>query len=130
MHPPSIEWYAVQAFSIGSNLDPKLIKRKESDPEKKSLHRHKISSIASSKLPFWPRIGSRKIPPVSQLSIEDQHYLRRNQRRAVWNQFRPSTLRCDYKTSGLVCSSRRRAISYFLDHCRSEHNRACLPSLP
>ena len=47
--------------------------RKESDREEKSLHYHTIPSFASPKSPFGPQLGSRKTPPVSQLSTED-HY--------------------------------------------------------
>ena len=53
----------------------------------------------------------------------------RNQRRAAriaWVQWEPSTPRRDPRTGGLVRSGRC-AQPFFPDHCRSEHNRACLP---
>ena len=81
-----------------------------------------IPFFASAKSPFEPQLGSRETPPVSRFSTEGQPYPRHNQCRAaltVWDRCRLSTPRCDSKTGGSACSSKRRAQPFLLDPCGS-----------
>ena len=89
-----------------------------------------IPSFASSKSPFELQLESRETPQASHPETEEEPCLRRNQRRAaraVWVRCEPSTPRRDPRTGELARSSRRHAQPFLLTHCRSEHNRACLP---
>ena len=100
------------------------------DHDEKSLHRHTIPCFASSRSPFGLQLGSRETPHASHPETEEKRCLRRNQHRearAVWVRCEPSTPQRDPRTGELVCSSRRRAQPFLPTHCRSEHNRACLP---
>ena len=109
IHPPFVECFAIQSFSIASDFDPKLMPKMQCD--EKSLHRHTIPSFASSKSPFWLQIGSRETPCASHPETEVKHCLRSNQLRAAgaaWIQWEPSTLRRDPKTENLAGSRRRR----------------------
>ena len=131
MHPPSVECYAIQAFSIASDFDRPLADtwRNKSDHDEKNLHLHTIPSFASSKSPFYKQLGSRETPHASQLETEVKRCPRRNQHRAAraaWVRCEPSTLRHDHKTDELARSSRRRVQPFLLSHCHSEDNRTCL----
>ena len=126
IHPPSVECYAIQAFSIAS-ADAENTKP---DRDEKSLHRHTIPSFAWSKSPFELQLGSRETPHASHPETEEERCPRRNQRRAAraaWVRCEPSTPRRDPKTGELARSSRRRAQPFLLIHCCSEDNQACLP---
>ena len=129
-----VKCYAIQAFSIASDFDPKLMpKIKKTDHEEKSLHRHTIPCFASSNSPFGLQLGSRETPHASHRETEVERCPRRNQCRAelaAWVQCEPSTPRRDPRTDELARSSRRRAQPFLLSHCRSEHNWVCLTGPP
>ena len=94
------------------------------------MHRHTISSFASSSSRFWPQLGSRKTSQVSQLYMKGYYCPQHNQRwvtQAVRDRCEPSTLRRDYKTDVLARSCRRRAKPFLLIHSRSEGNQTFLP---
>ena len=126
IHPPFVECYAIQKFSIASDFDPKLMPKIQNHHDEKSLHRHTIPSFTSSKSPFELWLGSQETPHASHPETEEERCPLRNQRRTVraaWVRCEPSTPR----TGELARSSRRRAQPFLLNHWRSEHNRACLP---
>ena len=130
IHPPFVECYAIQAFFIASDFDPKLMPKIQNQiTMRKSLHRHTIPSFASSKSPFEPQLGSRETPHASHPETEEERCRRRNQRaaQAAWVRCEPSTPRRDPRTGELARSSRRRAQPFLPSHCRSKRNRACLP---
>ena len=103
------------------------------DHDEKSLHRHTIPCFASSRSSFGLQLGSRETPHASHPETEEEPCLRRNQRRAaraVWVRCEPSTPRRDPKTGELARSSKRHIQLFLLNHCRSQHNQACLPGPP
>ena len=109
IHAPFVECYAIQEFSIASDLDPKQITRK-----KVCI----ILSFASSKSPFWLQLGLRETPHTSHPETEAECCLRRNQRRAAraaWVRCKPSTPQRDPRTDELARSSRRRAQTLWND---------------
>ena len=130
MHPP-IECYAVQAFSIASNFDPK-------NKGLKNKIRSRWEKFAPSYNPFFR---------IIQITILATAKITRNTTRfSLWNCGKtlsttsptssstscfgscgPSSLRRDSKTDKFARSSRRRAQTFLLSHCHSEDNRACLP---
>ena len=105
-------------------------KNTKPDHDEKGLHRHTIPSFASSKSPFELQLGSRETLHDSFPKTEVERCPRRNQCRAArtaWVRCEPSTSWRDLRTGELVRSSRRRPQPFLLNHCRSEHNRTCLP---
>ena len=126
IHPPFVECYAVQAFSIASDFDPKLMPKNHNE---KSLHRQTIPFFMSSKSPFWLQLRLRETPLASHPETKAKRCPRRNKRRAaraVWLRCEPSTPRRDSRTGELTCSRKRRAQPFLPSHCRSERNQACL----
>ena len=64
------------------------------------------------------------------LKPEGKGCLWHNQRRAArdaWVRCEPSTPQQDLRTAEHTCSSKRRAQLFLVNHCHSQHNRACLP---
>ena len=68
--------------SIGSDSDPKLMPKEKNQFAKRKICSHTIP-FASLKSPFGPQLRSQETPSVSQLFMEDQHCLWRNQRQAA-----------------------------------------------
>ena len=65
IHPPFVECYAMQAFSIASDFDPQLmpkIQNQMRNHDEKSLHCHTIHCFASSRSPFKLQLGSWETP--------------------------------------------------------------------
>ena len=97
-----------------------------------SLHRHTITSSASSKPPFWQWLGLGETSHVSHLSTEVQHYPWCNLHwaaQAVWDRCELSTPRCDSKTAEPARSRRRRVQPFLPLFWRSGNNQACFPGL-
>ena len=121
LHPPFVECYAVQVFSIASNLDPKLMPK-----EQYQITMRKVCID----IQFWLQLGSRETPHASHSGTVAKRCPRRNQRRAtraVWVRCEPLTPRCDPRKDEPAHSSRRRAQPFLPSHCHSECNQTCLP---
>ena len=130
MYPPSVECYAVQAFTIASNFDPKRMPK-----EQNQVTTRKVSIVTQFLLSRRPNhhsnnqhiklIGSRETQHASHLETDAKRCLRRNQCRAArsaWFRCGLSTPRRDSKTDELSRSSIKRAKPFLLIH-----NQACLP---
>ena len=120
IHPPFVECYAIQAFSIASDFDPKLMPKIQNQI---TMRKVCIQSLLSLQL------GSRETPLASHPETEEERCSRRNQRRtarAARVRCEPSTHRRDPRTGELARSSRSRAQPFLLNHCCDEHNQACL----
>ena len=115
MYPSFVKCYAVQAHSIASDFDFKLMSKKRSE----GLHFHTIPSFASSKSPFW--LGSRESTYVFHLSKESQPA----SISTIRDQCEPSTPRHDSKMGGLTHNIKRLALPFL---CSSRSIRAGLPS--
>ena len=123
IHPPFVECYAIQAFSIASNLDPKLMPK-----EQYQITMRKVCIIIQSLLSRRSNHHSSYTTRFSP-ETEAERCLQRNQRRTVRAALvrcEPSTPRRNPLTDELAGSSRRRAQPFLPNHCSSEHNRACL----
>ena len=107
LHPPSVKCYSVQAFSVASDFDSKLMHE-----EQNQIMMRKV----------WM---TRESPHTSHPETVAKHCLQR----AAWVRCRPSTLRRDSKMDELACSSRRCSQLFLLNHCCSEDIHTCLPGL-
>ena len=133
IHPLFVKCYAVPAFSIASNLHPKLMpKVQDQIPMRKVCTPHTIPYFLSSKSPFELHPGSQETSHTRHPYTEVQHCLWCNQRRAAWaawDWYEPSTSRHDSIMAVPARSSRRHAKPFLLNHFCKGGNQACLPSM-
>ena len=118
VHPPSVECFAIQAFSIVFDFGPKLMPKVQNQTTiRKVCIVIQPVLITSFKSLFYLQRGSRETLHASRLETRVKCCPRRNQRRAaqaVWVRCEPSNLQHNSKTDELAV-------------VLSEENRICHP---
>ena len=117
IQPSLVEWYAIQAFSIASNLVPKLMLKEQNQiPIRKVFTVINpffcFSQITTLLTLIW------RINIVLDVINVEQHEL--------FGIYAGRSPRRDSRTGELIHRSRRRAKPFLPNHCRSKGNQVCL----